>query len=134
MNKMLSRIFDTADKRVKETNHLLARLYRQILQDLNVTPLEWDKLINRYYRSPYSKVKKNARDIASDKNNFNRAMAKDKVSWNNFFKAICILSPEWIRIEVTFGWRNGKSTSHSVETKNPIGMHDEQGDSEGESK
>lgn len=126
MNKKLGRIFDAADRRVNETNHMLARLYRSILAKTQITVQEWDRLINRYYRSPYSKVRKNARDISSDKNNFNRAIAADKISWNNFFKAICIMGPVWIRIDVTMRFSNGEESTHTVETKNPIGLYDEQ--------
>jgi hypothetical protein len=120
MNKDLTRIFDSGDKRVGETNHLLASLYRKIIMDLNLRIREWDSALNRYYKSPMSRVRRNARDIASDKNNFNRAIAKDKISWNNFFKAICIMGPEWIGIEITLRWKNGKTTSHSVGTSNPM--------------
>ena len=120
MNKNLSRILDSADKRAGETNNLLARLLRQIMADLAITPIEWNKLINRYYHSRYSRARKNARDIASDKNNFNRAIAKEQVSWRNLFKAICIFGPKSIKLTIEFEWSNGKGTTHSVKTTNPM--------------
>ncbi len=120
MNKDLSRILVSADKRAGETNHLLARLLRQVMADLAISPIEWNELINRYYRSRYSRTRKNARDIASDKNNFNRAIAKEQVSWRNLFKAICIFGPKSIKLTIEFEWSNGKSTTHHVKTSNPM--------------
>lgn len=120
MSRDLNKLLHAPDKKFKEASNLLSRLFRQILMDLDVTPSRWHYWVTRYFHSPLSKTAKNARDIGQDRNNFNRALAKDRITWNNFFKALQITGPEWIRVDITMGWKDGTKTTHSVETRNQL--------------
>lgn len=126
MSKDLRDVMEAVDKRIKETDHPLAKLWRTLLLNGDIGIEQWDKLTMRYYRSPYSRIKKNATDIASDKNNFYRSMGAPVITWKNFFKALCILSPVSIRFDLTLTWNNGKNVTASFFTKNPMPLYDEQ--------
>jgi hypothetical protein len=116
---------EAADKRVKETNHPLAVLYRSLLYEADIGIVKWDKLTMRYYRSPYSRIKKNATDIASDKNNFYRSLGAPTMTWKNFFKALCIMSPISIEFSIKLNFFNKKTVEATFFTKNPMPLWDE---------
>jgi hypothetical protein len=120
MSKELKNLLSSQDKMVDKVRSPLVKLFRTILYDHNVTPMQWDNLVNRYLRSHLSRTPKNARDISQDKNNLNRAIAKETMSWNHFLKSIMILGPVSIRINIQLGWRNGKTTEHAVDINNPL--------------
>lgn len=120
MNKQFSDLLQAEDKKFKEAENIPAKLFRIILMDMNILPGRWEALTNAYYQSSYSRVKKNKADIASDKNNFNRAMAEPNVTWRNFLKALFILAPKKIRFDVRLTWSNDITTIHSVEQVNPM--------------
>jgi hypothetical protein len=125
MSKELRNVMESPDKRYQETNHALAKLWRLLMMDVHLRIEEWDKLTTRYYRSPYSRVKKNVTDIASDKNNFYRSIGARSMTWKNFFKAVCILSPVTIEFTIKCIWLNGKMAEATFHTKNPMELWDE---------
>jgi hypothetical protein len=116
---------DAPDKRVKETNHVLAVMYRGLCRNAGLGIVEWDRLTMRYYRSPYSRIKKNAIDIASDKNNFYRSLGAPTMTWKNFFKALCIMAPVSMEFNIKLNFFNRKPISFTFFTKNPMELWDE---------
>lgn len=125
MSKQLRHVMDAADKRIKETNHVLAVMYRGLLINANIGIVEWDRLAMRYYRSPYSRTKKNAIDIASDKNNFYRSLGAPTLTWKNFFKALCIMSPVSFEFNIKLNFLNKKQVAYTFTTANPMRLWDE---------
>jgi len=121
MSKEFKRLLETEDKKINSSRNALSKLFRDILAYHDVRPMKWDALVTRYFRSPFSRTPKNAKDIGQDKNNLNRALAKDALTWNNFFKALMILSPKTIEITITMEWPNRNVRSeHKVLIPNPV--------------
>lgn len=120
MSKELKRLLDSPDKKVKEAENALANLFRKIVGDHHISTLKWDFLVTRYLRSSLSRTAKNAKDIGQDKNNLNRALAKNAITYNNFIKALMIMGPSTIKITITMDWKNNKTTVNEVEIVNPV--------------
>lgn len=70
-------------------------------------------IVTLYAKSPLSKNKPSAKDVSQERNNINRAILDTQhMTWANFWKTLCLLSPVKIEIEVRLGWRNGLWTIH----------------------
>lgn len=121
MNKMLS----DGDKEVENSVNVLDALLRTILKDLNVGIEHWKKLTDQYYRSRLVRAPRNAKDLSSDRNNFNRAIAKGSITWNNFIRAIRILGARRIDVSITMYWKNHKKTVHVLKVSNPVAELDD---------
>lgn len=120
MSRELKTLLEDKDKKIPEAKTALSKLWRQILRDHNVGVARWNQLVQEFFRSKYSRTAKNTKDIGQDRNNLSRAIAKDDVSWYNFMRALMILRPVTIKIDITLTWRNKKSTVHTVEIRNPV--------------
>lgn len=118
MSKDLNRILASDDKKVKEATNELALLYRQMLADLNITTLTWYPMVVQYFKSRYSRTRKNAVDIGQDRNNFNRALAKPRISWANFMQFLKILRPVKIEIIIRLHWKDETYTDHTLPIEN----------------
>lgn len=120
MSRELKTLLEDKDKKIPEAKTALSKLWRQILRDHNVGVARWNQLVQEFFRSKYSRTAKNTKDIGQDRNNLSRAIAKDDVSWYNFMRALMILRPVTIKIDITLTWRNNKATVHTVEIRNPV--------------
>lgn len=120
MSRELKTLLEDKDKKIPEAKTALSKLWRQILRDHNVGVARWNQLVQEFFRSKYSRTAKNTKDIGQDRNNLSRAIAKDDVSWYNFMRALMILRPVTIKIDITLTWRNKKSTVHTVDIRNPV--------------
>lgn len=120
MSRELKTLLEDKDKKIPEAKTALSKLWRQILRDHNVGVARWNQLVQEFFRSKYSRTAKNTKDIGQDRNNLSRAIAKDDVSWYNFMRALMILRPVTIKIDITLTWRNKKATVHTVEIRNPV--------------
>jgi len=120
MNKELRDIFHDHEFKLRDANNVPAKLVRKILCEIGMTPKKWDELVNEYYKSPYCPVPRNKIAIASDKNNFNRSIAKNDVSWAKAMRVLLILCPVRITVSIKLQWRSGTVTEHSQSVQNPM--------------
>lgn len=125
MSKDLKRIMDSSNKKINESVNILDNLFRQLLMDLNITAVPWNKLVSRYYKSRYQKSPKSAKDLSSDRNNFNRALAKGGITWNNFIRACRIMGAVRIDVSIVMHWRNNTKTVHTIKVPNHLAEIDD---------
>lgn len=125
MSQQLKKLMESKDKEIRQSTNILDKLFRQLLKDLNITTISWNRLVTRYYHSRYCKTPKNAKDLSSDRNNFNRALAKGSITWNNFIRACRIMGAVRIDVSITMHWRNKTRTVHTVEVSNPLAELDD---------
>lgn len=126
MSKELKQLLDAPDKRIRQATNALANLRSRICADLGIGSIVWDRKIMRYLNSPLSRTPKNAKDIGQDKNNFNRALAKESLTYNNFIKFLMILGPKKIRITISMEWKNEQVTTHEVDITNMLAELDDE--------
>ncbi len=120
MSKNMNKLLTDPKKEVNKSANVLDVLLRTILTDLCVGIEQWKRLTDQYYKSRLVRTPRNAKDLSSDRNNFNRAIAKGAVTWNNFIRAVRILGAQRIDVSITLHWRNKKKTVHVLKVSNPV--------------
>lgn len=112
MSKDLVRMLNTPEKGVREAKGPLAKLFRQILADLNVTPMKFDNLMKKYVTDPRNSIPQDGRSRSSARGNLVKVMQGPEMTWKNFMRCIRFLDPVEARFEVHLKWRNKTITVH----------------------
>lgn len=115
MSEEVNNLLQTDDKGVSEATGILSRLFRQILLDVGITPMRWQKLMRRYLTDPHNGVPNRGRDRSTHRGNLNRELRKSNMTWNNFKRGLMFLAPVKIRFEVHLTWENRKTTVHGID-------------------
>jgi len=116
----LHRMLAAPDKEVKKTsgaNGVLARLFRIILLDLNVTPSRFGSLLQHYILDPRNGVADNKKDQTSARGNLTKEFYKPQMTWKVFLKAMRFLRIKKIVfvVELHHSGPGDKTTLHSTE-------------------
>lgn len=112
-----NRLLHDPEKRVVEARGL-SKIFRNILSDLNITPMKWDQLMNAYLNNPKNRVGRDSRSRSSTRGNLNKELVKKDMTWRNFERAIRFLNPVEAEFTVKLRWRNGRTTLHGVKMVN----------------
>lgn len=104
MSKDMHRLLTLDDKGVSEAVSTAAKLFRMILLDLNINPMQWDRMLREYLGKPISGVAKDKSNLASQRSNFNRNLSKSKITWRKFREGIDILNPKHVMYELDLEW------------------------------
>jgi len=116
----LDRMLAAPDKEVKKTsgaNGVLARLFRIILLNLNVTPSRFGSLLQQYILDPRNQVPNNKKDQTSARGNLTKEFYKPQMTWKVFLKAMRFLRV-WklvFIVELHHSGPANKTTLHSTE-------------------
>lgn len=113
-NQNLKVIVSSHDKKVDEAHNALARLFRIVLRDLDIDLEQMHTLINRYVKRENAKVA-DPNLKSSLKTNLIAALSNKHISFKFFEKFAKILDPDSVTFSVTFHWKNGTSSTHSVD-------------------
>jgi len=88
-------VIETGVMGIRNTTDILAKLLRIVVHNEAMTPSRWCSLANRYSK----KMAKLSTDKKlSDRNNLDRALAKDTMSFKTFIRGMDVLDSD----EVTF--------------------------------
>jgi hypothetical protein len=111
-------LLNDPNKGVETAEGVLARLFRQILFDLNVRPIRWAAMMARYLDDPRNGIPKNSRDRSSARGNLNKELRRPKMTWKVFRKALMFLGPLRVRFIVELDWKDRDTTVHMVQLNN----------------
>lgn len=111
MSREQRRMMDAKDKLVSQSDNPLTKLFRKILEERQIGTVIWNRRLTNYLKSAFSRVPKNAKDIGQERNNFNRAISRSKMTWKTFQKAVQVIGPIRYRITIDMEWRGGTKTS-----------------------
>lgn len=114
MSKEQVRMMNAKDKLVKESGNPLTKLFRRVLEELELGPETWNRKLTNFLKSPLSRVQKTAKDIGQERNNFNRAIAKREITWKTFQKAVQIAGPVQYSMDITLVMRGGRKVTVST--------------------
>lgn len=117
-NKLIQ-ILTSPDKGVNRTtgvNGVLSRLFRQMLLDLNINPMQWGVLMHTFINDVRNGVPNNKRDQTSIRGNLTKEFARPQMTWKVFVKAMRFLHITSLKITVE-ATRAGKPNP-SVHTVN----------------
>ena len=114
----ISKILSSPDKEVGKTsgpNGMLSRLFRCILQDLNIGPYHWNSLMADYLKDPRNGVPNTRKDHTSMRGNITKEFSRPQMTWKVFCKAMRFF--QFVRIDIcitAYHKRGGKTTLHST--------------------
>ena len=104
MSNKLYDLLDEPNKLITKASNPVAYIFRSILFHLNISQEIWDKKMKAYLNSPRSVAFGDPKKQVSERNNINRALASDIVTWDSFSKAIRILNPINYNIQLDLVW------------------------------
>lgn len=115
MNKILTLV----DKGVNSTSTtpggILAKLFRQILFDLDISLSAYSSLMTRFINEPMNRIPDNRADRASAVGNFNKEFAKPELTWKKLIEAQKLLQFEDVELTVRgYNRIKGRITEHTV--------------------
>lgn len=105
----------TSDKKgIESARDELTWLFRNILQDLQIGPMPWEKLMEKYLNDPANNVPINGRDRSSIRGNLNKALLKSSTMTWKFFKiGLRFLGAIHFTINFEITWQNNRTSNYS---------------------
>lgn len=119
----ITRMLQSPDKEVSKAKGILARLFRQILEDADINYYRWDMLMEQYLDNPRNRVPTNTKERSSARGNLNKELRRESMTWKVFDKALRFLGPTKVRFEVHLTWRSKKTTVHGINVQ--LGQDDD---------
>ena len=119
----LKEMLNSEDKQRRQARGVLARLFRQILLDVKMTPLMWNNLMIKYLNDPENGIANTGRERSSARGNLNKELHRPNMTWKVFLKGIRFLRPMKVRFEVHHTMPSGRTSVHGVN----VGMENQGG-------
>jgi hypothetical protein len=85
---------------------ILAKLYRSLLVQSNVTLESLDAMITRWLDDPVNEVPKDAKTRSFRRGNLMKALSEDDMTFKTFMKGSVVLAPDEIEITVKYKYPN----------------------------
>lgn len=125
-----------SEKKIREAENELAYLFRDMMLAHGVTPSEWDRRVDSYYKRLYTNAKGQADlvKVNQEKSNLVRALTKDALPWNRFKTALQLMGAESYTITIDLNYAGGRMHTHKVKVRNRIAdmVRNEQAEEEGD--
>lgn len=113
----LSDLAGMRDKGVSKTAGsagILSRLFRQMMLDLNISPLKIHELMQAYILDPRNGVPNNRRDQISERGNLTKELARPQMTWKIFCKSLRFIGIRKVRLTLVATHANGVETTHGT--------------------
>lgn len=113
----IERILTSQDGGIADTRGIggiLARLWRQILRDINVRPSRFEMLLSDFINDAKRKVPDNRVSKLFTRGNLRRELERPTMTFKVFMKGIKMLNVAKIRIAVELEFGSGKKTLHQT--------------------
>lgn len=105
---------------------VLSKLFRQMLIDLNISPMKFSALLADYVRDKRNKVPDNRRDQSSIQGNLTKELSRPDMTWKVFCKGVRFL--QFTRFEICLKCYKQDGT-HSIHTL-PVNLYERDNDVE----
>lgn len=108
------------NKKAGDTDHVLARLFREILATHGIGSTQFENLMDKYYRKLHTNRhgQVDLVKVNQDKSNLTRALSKDRLPWYRFETALQIIGPRSFTFTVTMDVGKGLTYKRSVKVPN----------------
>lgn len=114
----MTKLLTLPDKGINSTSGVggvLARLFRQVLFDLNINTQVYGSLLTSLVKDPNTGVSDNSKDRSSAIGNYSKHFSKPWMSWKKFVEALRLLQFEDVEIILRGKSRlTGRITEHST--------------------
>lgn len=112
MSRIVKALLDSPDKGASEARDVLARLWRNILDDIHLSLTAWDSKMSKFLDDPASRLSAGGKSRRRDRGNIVKALTNERMTWGSFLMAIHFLNPVRAKLIVMLDWDHG-STVHS---------------------
>ena len=102
----MNELIKTGARSIYGTNHVLARAWRNLVVDSQVSTEQWSRLTTQWIDSRLHK--RSDKDSTSTKGNYTKMLAKKSLTWNGFMTGLSILQYEKMEIHIKL-FKKGKS-------------------------
>lgn len=113
----MNQILESKHKFVDETygfGGVLAKLFRSMLKDRQVSMGVWNRLVARYMTDPTNRIHSTRRDHTSARGNLMKEFSKPQMTWKVFCKAMKFMQCQRFELHLTVYDRAGKPWHHQV--------------------
>jgi hypothetical protein len=117
----MEKILNTKSKRTRETEAnaggVLARLWRIILHDVNITSPYWKSLVDqkvKHTKRTLEKTKDTDKDTSTTSGSLNKEFGAPSMTIKTFLKGLKLLGILKIKIEISAYWPNKTITKHDL--------------------
>lgn len=112
MSDKIYDILTNPNTAIRSTSCPVARIWRNILADLGITPIHFNELLNAYLNDPANGVPKDKR--SHTRGNRLKELARDEMTWDLLMKGLKILDPEFAEFSIMLRWSKTHTTYHSI--------------------
>jgi len=99
VNRMVQ-LLRSPDYGVTKATTPLARLLRTILRDLNVTDMEWERLVGKYLDDIMTTGEPIVSTRSTLKGNICKELSRPEMDWKVFCKSLCIINCDRVSMEI----------------------------------
>lgn len=92
--------------------NLLSLMFREIRNDLVITPMYWDIRLSQYLKDPRNGVVQTSRGKSTERSNLNRELARQEMTMHNFIRGMRVLRPIHLKFIIMLEHRDGRRTTH----------------------
>lgn len=108
-------ILDSQDKGISAAENPPAKLFRQILYDLQIHHYKWAHLLRIYLADPRNNAGRTGPELCSARGNLNKELRKPRITFSMLMTGIKLLNPVKVRFVAELTWPNGKVTTHGTD-------------------
>lgn len=105
MSEEIHEILSLDDRGISSASDAPSKLFRSILFDLQINRMTWDRLMRDFLTNPRSGVDNTPTKRSSERSNLNRALARERVTWKMFRKALQVMNPKVVSYELELSWQ-----------------------------
>ena len=99
--------------KIGEAENTITRLFRRVLMNRRIGLGDWSRLMSKYRSKHTERTRTGKMDEAFDKSNLTKFLATNKMSWENFHRALCFLDITKYSVSISITWRNGTVSDHT---------------------
>lgn len=104
----LAKLVDKPNKGVKDSRNVLAKLYRQLMWDREITPLELERIINEYEERAKKNTKDSPMELSRKRSARIRAVAQDRITWSVFRRGLELLGVQRYTLVLAIESKDGR--------------------------
>ncbi len=108
----LSEILQDRERAIVEARGMLAKLFRIVLRDRNVTYFDYERLMQQWLDNPINNIPKFGKERSSERGNIIKELERGDMTWRGFHKHIRFLKIKRLHIRLTLTDHNEISTIH----------------------
>lgn len=113
-DQKIAEMLNSPTKGKEEARGLLTGLWRQILYDRQISGGLWSTLMTQYLNDPQNGVPSEGKKRSSDRNNLNKELSRQDITWNVLFKGIKLLGAVRIKLDLTMTYPSGREWTHTI--------------------